>query len=204
MIIFTALLLLVPVSVNAGEHDTFSQDRDVLLASLSPIKPNTNTNTTQTPQERGLKCKGYLVGTRWCDNKNGTVTDLSTGLVWLKSASWGWAYPFWADSIKGVSAFDRAAQVKSGNPKALTDNSEAGDWRLPTINELKRLTSGAEAVSSSNMRAFIHVQPDWYWSGTSYAPGTDSAWNVGMHFGDVNKSNKSYNYLVWPVRGRND
>lgn len=206
IVFLTVLLLILPGVAKAGDRAPVSGNNGILLVSLSPIGSgkNSNRNPKKKIKEDCPKCEGIIVGTRWCDNKNGTVTDLTTGLVWLKSASWGWVFPFWADSIKGTNAFDRAAQVKSGNPKALTDNSVAGDWRLPTINELKGLTSGPEAVSSSAMRAFTNVQPDWYWSGTSYATGADSAWNVGMHYGDVNNSNKAYNYHVWPVRGGND
>ena len=44
-------------------------------------------------------CTGTLNGTRWCDNGDGTVTDLTTGLVWLKDATcvgqWSW-YESWA------------------------------------------------------------------------------------------------------------
>jgi len=40
----------------------------------------------------GFTCTGAIYnagsgGTRWCDNGDGTVTDLSNGLVWLKNAS---------------------------------------------------------------------------------------------------------------------
>ena len=36
----------------------------------------------------GITCKGTLVGTRWCDNGDATVTDMTTGLVWLKYTDW--------------------------------------------------------------------------------------------------------------------
>ncbi|MBW1813845.1 MAG: hypothetical protein JRJ39_09275 [Deltaproteobacteria bacterium] len=35
-------------------------------------------------------CKGtQSTGGRWCDNGDGTVTDMTTCLVWLKYANWG-------------------------------------------------------------------------------------------------------------------
>ncbi len=34
-----------------------------------------------------LTCKGTIVGTRWCDQENGTVKDMTTGLIWLKNAA---------------------------------------------------------------------------------------------------------------------
>ena len=37
-----------------------------------------------------VKCEGTLsVGGRWCDQGDGTVKDMTTGLVWLKNAGWG-------------------------------------------------------------------------------------------------------------------
>ncbi|MBF0525372.1 MAG: hypothetical protein HQK56_09785 [Deltaproteobacteria bacterium] len=70
-------------------------------------------------------CKGQLSSQgRWCDNKDGTVTDMNTGMIWLKNASWGGKSPY-------NNSFDRTAQVKAGNPTTLTDGSQEGDWRLP-------------------------------------------------------------------------
>ncbi|MBF0524939.1 MAG: hypothetical protein HQK56_07565 [Deltaproteobacteria bacterium] len=46
-----------------------------------------------------VACNGTLSPQgRWCDNGNGTVTDMSTGLIWLKDASWGGKYPLWAEA----------------------------------------------------------------------------------------------------------
>ena len=40
-------------------------------------------------------CEGTRsAGGRWCDNGDGTVTDMTTCLVWLKYASWGGAKPW--------------------------------------------------------------------------------------------------------------
>ncbi len=136
---------------------------------------------------------------RWCDNGNGTVRDMTTGLIWLQDAGWGGQYPFWVNTMVGTNAHDRAAQVKNGTPTSLTDGSIEGDWRLPTKSELVGLTTGTEAVSSSNMYKFSNVQ-SWYWSSTTYTYNTYNAWLVRMSNGNVIFDVKGVNDYVWPVR----
>ena len=37
-----------------------------------------------------VRCEGTLsTGGRWCDQGDGTVKDMTNGLVWLKKADWG-------------------------------------------------------------------------------------------------------------------
>ena len=48
---------------------------------------------------RCCECLGTLNGTRWCDNEDGTVTDLSTCLVWLKNTMCN-------DTLAGISKTD--------------------------------------------------------------------------------------------------
>lgn len=209
-LVFGELTPLTPPGEKNEETKASQGQNDaspILLASHQPLSdPIYNTEDIpeiNSPEPAEPECEGMLHGSRWCDNNDGTVTDLTTGLTWLKNASWGRTYPYWADSIEGTNAFERAAQVESGHPELLTDNSARGDWRLPTISELKALTSGPEGVSVKNMQAFNDIQPDWYWSATDHETGGDSALNVGMHFGDVNISNKAFSYHVWPVRNSN-
>ncbi|MBF0475444.1 MAG: DUF1566 domain-containing protein [Deltaproteobacteria bacterium] len=149
-----------------------------------------------------VTCKGQLspLG-RWCDNNNGTVTDMSNGLVWLKDAGWGGRYPFWTNTKTGTSAADRAAQVQNGNPASLSDGSQEGAWRLPTLVELKALHAGPEAVRDSAMYSFTGVQSDVYWSSTTVAVNTSLAWIVDLGSSLVNGASKASGYYVWPVRG---
>jgi hypothetical protein len=146
----------------------------------------------------GCVCSGTLNGTRWCDNGDGTVTDLNTCLVWLKDASWGGQYVFWVDTQTGTNAQDRASQLYHG-VGGLSDGSVVGSWRLPTKTELHNLSHGIEAVSMSNIRAFTGVQHS-YWSSNTNPNNPDGAWFLDAIFGNVLLGGKSANYYVWPVR----
>jgi hypothetical protein len=144
----------------------------------------------------GYPCTGTMNGTRWCDNGNGTVRDMTTGLIWLKDASWGGNYQWGTTMFDRVSTLANGA-VLTGTPATLTDGSAAGDWRMPTKAELVALTTGTEAVLSGTPRAFSGVQ-GYYWSGSS--DGTLYAWGVVMDDGHVfNFGRDDVNY-VWPVR----
>ena len=70
---------------------------------------------------------------RFVDNGNGTVTDMATGLIWLKNASC-FGKQNW------LSAMTSARALADGQC-GLTDGSTAGQWRLPTIRALRTLVS---------------------------------------------------------------
>jgi len=156
-------------------------------------------------------CTGTLVGTRWCDKGDGTVMDMTTGLVWLKKADWG-SGRIWRDNDVCMppdyncyeDAHTRTGLLSAGTTGAeLSDGSVAGDWRLPTKAELVNIANGTEAVSSNNMRVFTGVQSSVYWSSSTYIDNISRAWGVGMTTGLAFNYDKGTNYYVWPVRGGN-
>ena len=161
-------------------------------------------------------CKGTRsAGGRWCDNGDGTVTDLTTCLVWLKYADWGGLKPWRNDATSGETRYDDAHQragllasgetiSTSGETVYLTDGSVVGDWRLPTKTELVGITIGDEYIRSGTGRQlFEGVQSLYYWSSTTYASITLGAWYVHMSDGYVYTSYKDTILYVWPVRSGN-
>lgn len=157
-------------------------------------------------------CMGKLVGTRWCKNGNATVTDMSTGLVWLEYADWGGQIVWRKISEDYIDAHQKASSLhqgllvhsEGGQHIFLTDGSVEGDWRLPTITELHILANGTEAVRSDNMRAFTGVQPDYYWSSSTHDTDSRLAYCVLMNNGTTCNGRKGWEeYYVWPVRGPN-
>jgi len=156
---------------------------------------------TGTHTQGGWTCSGTLNGTRWCDNGDGTVRDMTTGLIWLQKADWGGAKEW--DGNSNDNAHVRAGILEAGATNAnLSDGSNVGDWRLPTKSELVGITTGTEPVSSGDMRAFSGVQTYDYWSSTSDAGNASFAWHVDLYYGNVsNNYGKTVMGYVWPVRG---
>ena len=146
---------------------------------------------------------------RWCDQNNGTVKDMTTGLVWLRDAGWGEAKAWReeGDYLQNNDAHTRAGTLydgMAGEPSGLSDGSVEGDWRLPTKSELVGIMTGDEYIRSSQMYFFTNVQSYYYyWSGTSYALNPYLAWSVSMSGGGVQYSHKYFIYYVWPVRSDN-
>ncbi|HNW33837.1 MAG TPA: DUF1566 domain-containing protein [Candidatus Ozemobacteraceae bacterium] len=108
---------------------------------------------------------------RWCDNGNGTITDTTTGLIWFKDAGLSGAKVFCASNSADVFSF--LGSLENG-ANGLTDGSAKGDWRLPTLTELKRLTVGTEPVSYSSMQFFSNINNSFYYWTSSGGGGATS------------------------------
>ena len=121
----------------------------------------------------------------WCgDNGNGTVTI--GNLVVLKDAGC-------LGRMNWDTAMARPKSLADGQC-GLTDKSKAGDWRLPTVDELK--------VMYHKKSLFKNVQPFSYWSSSTYAGDAPGDWTVDMGNGQVGYGNWAFNGgYVWPVRG---
>jgi hypothetical protein len=130
--------------------------------------------------DEGITCSGtrwsntgQSANGRWCDNGDGTVTDLlgyngkGKGLVWLKDAGWG-GQRAWRVNVEDShnDAHTRAGTLSSGTA-GLTDGSDAGDWRLPTRNELAALTNGTHKILSGTPGPFTDVEHSSYWSSST-------------------------------------
>ncbi|MBW1813540.1 MAG: DUF1566 domain-containing protein [Deltaproteobacteria bacterium] len=158
-------------------------------------------------------CKGTSsAGGRWCDNGDGTITDMTTCLVWLKYAKWGGVKKWRSNTVDDYDdANTRAGILASGETIStggetvyLTDGSIEGDWRLPTKTELSGIINqGGETVCSSKMQLFAGVQSYYYWSSNTYASDTELAWYVIMNDGETSYWSKKLFYYVWPVRSDN-
>lgn len=209
---FNCLVLIVPyISVAAsiqipqtGQHTCYNATGVII-------------DCTGTGQDGDKRAGRPLPTIRFIDKKNGTVLDKLTGLIWLKDASC-------TDTAGGISRAGgmldwQSALTWSNNLSngtcGLADNSAAGDWRLPNINELRSLInySNHDPALSGN-HPFINIQPIWYWSSTSNPVYTSGAYNVGLSRGSIHVNKKLHSapgtsrvgtkassFLgVWPVR----
>ncbi len=76
-------------------------------------------------------------------------------------------------------------------------------WRLPTIEELTSLVDPNNPGGDPDLppgHPFDNVQSFNYWSATTNAGGTNSAWLVSLN-GSVMIGGKSADVFVWCVRG---
>ena len=131
---------------------------------------------------------------RFTDNGDGTIMDELTGLVWMQNANC-WGSMDWSAALSKISALN--------GPSGCTGyTGNHSDWRLPNVNELAGLVDAERynpALPSGH--PFTGVQTGNYWSSTSNANYTGSAWLVNLSNGSVSYANKTSNYYVWPVRG---
>jgi len=147
---------------------------------------------------------------RFEDNSDGVVTDRLTGLIWLKQANYnstggGTGPATWSEAVDFCKAL--------GNGMCgLSDGSSPGDWRLPNMKELLSLihygyinpalpnTEGTGQWTPGH--PFTNVQSSNYWSATTWAEYTNSAWVVDLGKGnDGTQFKEAWHYYVWPVRG---
>ena len=164
--------------------------------------PKTGQMTSYATGDDGALQKGIAwPAPRFTDNSNGTVTDNLTGLVWLKKVSCYTSYSDWTDEL----AF--ANGLASGSCD-LTDNSTVGQWRLPNINELQSLVNYGQTNVADWLNAqgfstvYNNILDISYWSSTTDASATGSAWSIWMLDGSVGTSwiKSGAGDLVWPVR----
>lgn len=141
---------------------------------------------------------------RFTDNRDGTVTDNLTGLIWLKNANVAGARN-WADALVDVENLNRDGTM---NGTSAGDKSNGGshqkDWRLPNRNELSSLTDSSNnnpALPSSYSGFFSGVQSDSYWSSDTLKGGIAYAWVVNLSdLGIMDTAHKTETCYVWPVR----
>jgi len=137
---------------------------------------------------------------RYQNNGDGTITDLSTGLMW-QQCSLGGNCDGSARSYKWNEAL-QAPEIMNAN------GGFAGysDWRLPNIKELASLLEVACWIPVINTNVFPKTMSWRYWS-SSPSLNENSSWSVNFSIGHVNivdrRANIGYGgYHVRLVRDR--
>jgi len=119
----------------------------------------------------------------WVANGDGTVTDVATGLIWQQQD----------DDIER----NHANAISFCQNLSLAGQS---DWRLPNIKELTSLVDYRQTNPSIDVAAFPNTNSSVYWSASSRASSSSSAWLVFFSFGVVNSNFKTNFNFVRCVR----
>ncbi len=124
------------------------------------------------------------MGDRYVDNKNGTVTDTETNLMWQQGSS---ERMMWHEGFEYVDK--------------LNEQEFAGysDWRYPSKEELATLLQEEE-----NLKTRLYLDPifkptKWCWTSTQRK--NHMAVYVDFYYGGVYRMQEKYaNYFVRAVR----
>lgn len=147
---------------------------------------------------------------RFADNGDGTVTDTKTGLMWQQTTddgsirdkdsfyTWSTGAPYNPD---GSAFFTFLATLNGPTPFA-----GYGDWRLPSLTELKTIVdlsapgcgSGSPCIDQT---AFGPSQASLYWSATTSAGAPLSARRLSFVDAGVSDASKTVFNYVRAVRG---
>lgn len=142
---------------------------------------------------------------RFVDCGNGTVTDTTTNLVWLKDTRCFSSGMTWVASWREVGT--RLADGSCG----LTDHSKPGDWRLPGLADWATVLiqvpgqcvpslpdKTGEGCLESNPWV-LGIAPSYYWTSTA-GVGYSSAWAAELSRGNLLQVITGQHFLVWAVR----
>lgn len=155
---------------------------------------------------------------RFIDNGDGTVTDLLTGLMWLKHSAcsavigvgtYYWGEMMWQQSldfVKGINDGTYDISSCAGYTAGYTD------WRLPNANEMRSLHSADQTMNSSDLLTLRGFVP-WglsitgeqrWWTSTSIPDPMFLAalrgWSKLYPLDTTGKPNKNAYTQPWPVR----
>ena len=142
----------------------------------------------------------YNPDSRFTDNKDGTVTDNLTKLVWLKNMDC-FGMRDWQSAILSAQGLEEGDCGPTPD-LILSDGSSASDWRLPTMKELCTLIDFSRRNPAlPNGHMFSNAPPGYHWSSTRLDYHPEMAWIVYFESGTTCYENvKNRAGYIWPVR----
>ena len=208
-LIFSLFLLHYPhlQLSNANENNPLSEHDDGLVDIVNPFK-----STCYDWRDNTIPCnfKGQyaellfdkpIPDPRFMDNKDGTVTDILTGLIWLKNTNC-FKMMDWDSAILAAKSL-KDGDCGPDSALILSDGSSAGEWRLPSMKELCILIDYSRRNPAlPNGHMFSDFPPGYYWSATTLDHHPGLVWIVYMESGTTcYEGFKNHAGHSWPVRG---
>jgi hypothetical protein len=183
-----------PPAIPGSTVPTLDQIYDLAIPTKVEKTAQIYPSSVATGDDGALKKGVKYPDVRFTSNGNGTTTDNLTGLIWLHNADC-FGVKTWENALTACNSL-------SDGSCELTDNSIAGDWRLPNIKELQSLIDyGVVNPAVKSGRRVQCATGHYYWSSTTHA--SSYAWYVDFCTGRAGYSAKTlFNYYhVWPVKG---
>jgi len=133
----------------------------------------------------------------YTDNKNSTITDNYTNLVWLKCTL----------GTSGNNCSNGSPSIKEWSElrNACDDLKFAGktDWRLPTLKELESIVHTGTPAPAVNNNFFVNTAEMPYWTSTSPADHLSTKFTVLFTDGSVYYNSDNSVAVARCVRGGN-
>ena len=133
----------------------------------------------------------------YSDNGDGTVTDPTSGLIWMRCAvgqTWN------GSSCAGIA--DTYTHDKAMALEGKLTFAAAADWRVPSVRELLSTVDHAgEYGATVNAAVFPNSQSSHFWSSTLRIGNSGLAWFVDFNGGSTSTALRTKAYNVRLVRG---
>jgi len=187
-------LILALVTITSCTSREKSEENQTIPSHLSA----TGVTTSYVEGDDGYYKAGSEM--QFKDNGDGTVTDLKTKLMWVKSGyadsdltppipytSVGpWRKYNWRNAILYCEGLEFAGY---------------SDWRLPNYKELISILDLSKTDPSVDEKYLPNTLSDFYWTSTSFTYNPGRAWYVYFNLGYVNHIFKTWECFIRPVRG---
>lgn len=170
------------LAVNDNKTDSVNSSTGDIATTKESIKHDKEVGSETTVQ------KEKVPAARFIDNKNGTITDTKTGLIWLKNANTINQKMNWVEANSRVKSIRIAGR----------------SWRIPSKNEFDSLIKDWSQTADTSYEylknfGFDNIQ-SWYW--TSTEKNEEDAFFILMRDGTIQFSGKTGEYYIWPVSSR--